>query len=335
MFKAGFDKYSIIPLFHPNHQGIVDNKNDRFVTYMSSVSTIFDRSVYEPKYGRTVITWRKPMFNRLQSSNEDVEHEMDVIRAHAAHSHSTLVLIGGDGLFEIRAEHAIARNPHKWIGTLPMVLPVRGEHPHGSCHLLHGGWRLWYKWMEPLLKSCDLDAHTKADFIVSEYKQHDFGLCILLRSTAEFLDEVSTNGPVPFVFVEQFLDIVSHNLDAAYLVHFLYDYAFMYWQFRQNVRKKGVKVLDLIWRESTAIFNTREGHKTQCAHMNVSHIYRQEALLPEIRALFDELRTLSLTGATLYYTHVLIVFSNLSNRIDAEFDFSIDPSMARANWLID
>jgi hypothetical protein len=305
MFKAGFDKYSIIPLFNPNHPDIIDNKNDRWVDYMGNVAGIFDRSDYIPKYGRTIITWRKPMFNRLQSSNEDVEHEMDVIRAHPAHSGGALVMIGGDGLFEIRAEHAIARNPQKWIFTLPMVLPVRGEQPHGGCHLLHGGWRLWHPWMENLLHACDLDYHTKADFLVSDYKQYDFAICILMRAVAEFIDEVSRGGTIPMVFADQFLEIVSQNLDAAYAVHFLYDFAFMYWQYRQNVRKKGVRELDLIWRESTAIFNTKEGHKTHYAPMNVTHIYRQEALIPPVRKLLDEMRTLSLTGTYLSCACVL------------------------------
>ena len=110
---------------------------------------------------------------------------------------------------------------------------------------------------------------------------------------------------IPMVFADQFLEIVSQNLDAAYAVHFLYDFAFMYWQYRQNVRKKGVRELDLIWRESTAIFNTKEGHKTHYAPMNVTHIYRQEALIPPVRKLLDEMRTLSLTGTYLSCACVL------------------------------
>jgi hypothetical protein len=37
MFKAGFDKYSIIPLFNPNHPDIIDNKNDRWVDYIVQI----------------------------------------------------------------------------------------------------------------------------------------------------------------------------------------------------------------------------------------------------------------------------------------------------------
>ena len=297
MFKPHFDKYSIIPLFHPQHPDLINNKHDRFVSYMSDVSNIFKRSSTKPLNGRTHITWRKPMFGRLQSSNDDVEHEIEVIRNHPAHCDSVLLLIGGDGLFEMRAEHALARHPNKYLFQCPMVLPIRGEHPHGSCHLLHGGWRLWYPWLKQLLGAADLDASTKPDFLVSDYKQHDHALCILLQAVAEFIDEVCRGGPVPPTMVDQLLQAVGQNLDAAYCVHFLYDFAFMYWQFRQAVRKDGSEsatTLDLLWRESTAIFNTAEGHKTQYSPMNVTHIYRQEALLPEIREVVDRMRTLSL-----------------------------------------
>jgi hypothetical protein len=297
MFKPNFDKYSIVPLFHPSHPDIVDNKIKRFKEFFQGgISNMFARNSHQPKFGKCHIMWRKPFFGRLQSSNEDVEAEMNGMREHEAHADSCLLLLGGDGLSEMRMEHALARDPRKWVFSLPMVLPIRGESPHGLNHVLHGGWRLWWCFINNLVEASDQSSYVKSDFSVSDFSQYDHTICTLIRGVGEFLEEVSIDGNAPTTIVEAYINATNVNLDAAYLVHFLYDFGFMYWQFRQAVRDSQPATLDLIWRESTAIFNTREGHKTQYAPMNVTHIYRQEALLPEIRALVDNMRTLSMTN---------------------------------------
>jgi hypothetical protein len=296
MFKRAFDKYSIIPLFHPDNPEILNNKVERFARFMAQPNRMFARSNILPEFGKSHITWRKPIFGRLQSSNDDVEAEIDIIRAHPAHCDSVLIMLGGDGLTEMRAEHAIARNPAKYLLQCPMLLPHRGDHPHGSNHILHGNWRLWWEWLDEIFQGCDLDAHVKKDFSVSEFKQADWAICIVMRAIAEFLDEVSTGGPIPTAMVTQYLQALSPNLDAAYLVHFLYDFAFMYWQFRKAVRAKDYEKLDLVWRESLGPFNTTEGHKTQYAPMNVTHIYRMQALVPELKAMVDKMRVLHLSN---------------------------------------
>ena len=297
MFKPNFNKYSIIALFHPDHPEIVDNKIQRFQDFFAGgISNMFDRNSHQPLYGAAHITWRKPFFGRLQSSNDDVEAEMAGMREHPAHSSSCLLILGGDGLSEMRMEHAIARDPRRWLQTLPMVLPIRGESPHGTNHLLHGCWRLWIQFMWNLLEAAEQATLVKQDFTVSEWSQYDFTTCILIRGVGEFLEEVSQDSHVPIRMVEAYIAALDVNIDASYLVHFLFDFGFMYWQFRQAVRDSEARTLDLIWRESTSTFNTREGHKTQYAPMNVTHIYRQEALLPEIRSLVDNMRTLSMTN---------------------------------------
>ena len=124
------------------------------------------------------------MWDKLQSSNADVEHEIDVMRRHPAHLQSVLMLCGGDGLSEMRMEHAIARDPRKYLFSFPMLLPIRGEHPHGTTHTLHGGWRLWRTFTKHLCLACGQDLFVNDDFTVSEYKQYDFCLCILMGGVA-------------------------------------------------------------------------------------------------------------------------------------------------------
>ena len=86
VFKQGFDKYSIIPLFHPSHPELQDNKLSRFKNFMQLTheGQLFTRGTTAPPYGKTCFKWNKPIFNRLQSSYEDVEHELDVLRTDVA-----------------------------------------------------------------------------------------------------------------------------------------------------------------------------------------------------------------------------------------------------------
>ena len=35
----------------------------------------------------------------------------------------------------------IAKNFPKYLYTSPAIIPIQGEHPHGTCHILHMGWR--------------------------------------------------------------------------------------------------------------------------------------------------------------------------------------------------
>jgi hypothetical protein len=295
MFKPMFDKYSIIELFHPDHPEITDNKVERFRGFFSNIPGMFKRNSVKPKYGATHIIWREPIWDRLQSSNEDVEAELTLMREHPAHSGSVLMLAGGDGLTEMRMEHALARDPRKWVFSMPMVLPVRGEMPHGTAHTLHGYWRLWLKWVKILARACDQTEYIQDDWGVSDLKQHEHCIFILTAGVTKFIDLVFKGSPTPPAMVQPLLGACAPNRDASYCAHFLYDFGFLYLQQRHAVRDKNVEQLDLIWRETLGCFNTREGHKTQYAPMNITHVYRQEALLPEIRAVVDEMRSLALS----------------------------------------
>ena len=48
------------------------------------------------------------MFDRLQASYEDVNFELDVMRASPDHRHSAAVMLGGDSLHELRHSFALA-----------------------------------------------------------------------------------------------------------------------------------------------------------------------------------------------------------------------------------
>ncbi len=65
-------------------------------------------------YPPTHFVWHDPIKDRLQSSYEDVNFEVDWIRAHAMHKDSAAVMLGGDGLTYMRI--AQEEKKKRWAG---------------------------------------------------------------------------------------------------------------------------------------------------------------------------------------------------------------------------
>ena len=86
------------------------------------------------------------------------------------------------------------------------------------------------------------------------------------------------------------------NVDLEWLVHFLADFGFLYWDMRQSVRGNASKTIDLIWRECVSFMHTNESHKTQYAPMAIMRIFWSEALSPALAAIYHRHRTISLLG---------------------------------------
>jgi len=110
------------------------------------------------------------MFDVLQSSYADVEHEMQVMTAWAREEGSQqIIFMAGDGLAIMRLNHILANKPDMYIDMAPLVIPIQGivfwrcaricqprltgphvlyicivsgEHPHGLFHAMHCHWRL-------------------------------------------------------------------------------------------------------------------------------------------------------------------------------------------------
>ena len=295
VYKQDFDKYSIADLFHPDHPDIVGNKQRRWTVMMlrKKAGTLLHRNNVPPKYGKTAFKFQTPVFGRLQSSNEDVEQEMDVFRSDVYHKETLVMFAGGDGLSTMRLEHAVARERFKYLFTFPIVIPVRGDHPHGSCHIAHGGWRLWWKLIEVFCKCADYEFVEK-DWDVKMYKHYDFACVFMMDAISEFLLEIA-DGCANIMQVNAFYAACEQNIDLCYLAHFLDDFSFMYWQFRQAVRDCNYEEIDLVWREDLGTMLTQEGHKTQYAPMTVAHIYRSQALIPELQHVFNEYRCLAMS----------------------------------------
>ena len=296
-FKPGFDKHSIIPLCHPAHPEISGNKSRRWRDAFLDIQagTYFNRPSYHPPLAHSFY-FHDPIEGRLQSSYEDVEAELNIFRQHPKHCHSNWIFVGGDGLSINRLNHCLARHPGKYIERTPVVIPVQGEHPHGSCHILHMGWRPYSPLLVPLFTAIG-HSECKPDFTVSSFKNYDHAMCILIEGVAQYLILLSQSDGAPnLANGPAFIRACQHNIDLSWLTHFLFDFGFLYWDFRQSVRANNGSMIDLIWRECISFMHSDTSHKTQYAPMAILRIFWAEALTPALARIYQRNRTFSLCG---------------------------------------
>ena len=83
--------------------------------------------------------YEPPIFDRLQSSYEDVRFELDTMRNKL--SGYRFLFAAGDGLSLMRMNHLLKMEPDKYFDQSPAIIPVQGE-LHGFFHLMHCHWRL-------------------------------------------------------------------------------------------------------------------------------------------------------------------------------------------------
>mmetsp|Transcript_23882 Transcript_23882/g.77118 ORF Transcript_23882/g.77118 Transcript_23882/m.77118 type:complete len:447 (+) Transcript_23882:755-2095(+) len=298
MFKPGFNKYSVVDLCHPLHPDIVNNRARRWRDSFAKMvaGSFFDRPAHQPVVAHE-LHYHPPIFGRLQSSYVDVEAELEVMRNNDKHKHSTFMFVGGDGLAINRINHSLARHPGKYLHTRPAVIPVQGEHPHGTCHILHMGWRPYSALVVPLLEAIG-HRECKSNFTVSDFNDHDHAMCILIEGIARYFMylESQAGGMPPLSHAAILEKHCASNIDLEWLFHFLRDFGFMYWEMRQAVRSNNSHAIDYIWRECVSFLHTSEANKTQYAPMAILRIFWSEALHPALASIYHANRTISLVG---------------------------------------
>ena len=85
------------------------------------------------------------MPNVTQLSYDDVEAELNTIRDAGLAKY--ILLVGGDGLSIHRMWWLLLKYPELYIDSWPLIVPVQGESPHGIFHMMHGGWRLYIRFI--------------------------------------------------------------------------------------------------------------------------------------------------------------------------------------------
>ena len=297
MFKPGFDKMGVADLCHPSHPDIKYNQHRRWKQSFDCIrqGTFFDRPHYKPAVAHDLF-YQDPIEGRLQSSYEDVEFELDEMRRNPKHKHSWFVFVGGDGLAVNRINHTLARKPGLYLRTAPAVIPVQGEHPHGTCHVLHMGWRPYAPMLLTIMAAIQ-HRECRADFTVSSFNDYDHAMAILTEGVAKYFQLLSDSGGMPpLPNSAAILTACSENIDLEWLSHFLHDYAFLYWDLRKAVRGNDSALIDMTWRECVSFMHTSLSNKTQYAPMAIIRIFWSEALHPTLATVYHQNRTLSLLG---------------------------------------
>ena len=292
IFRTDLTLTSFLDLFSPVSPDLLQNKRSRWAKYLDAATAgdIWAKEPFESPYPPTYFHYHNPIFDRLQSSYDDVNFELELIRWSRFHCFSDCIQIGGDGLSYMRLIHLLSLNPRLYLETKPIIIPRLGEAPHGKFHIMHGDWRIW----SPLIMRMAIlvgNKQIKADPTVKDFNSHEHFLRILTRAFSEYVVEISRTG-TDYHHTEQFIRSAERNISFAYIVYFLYLFAFKYVQMRTAVRKNDSKTLDMIWRENLASALTKKANKTNYSQMTITLIYWGFALVEPLQTAFHNTRTL-------------------------------------------
>jgi hypothetical protein len=172
----------------------------------------------------------------------------------------------------------------------PIIVPQLGEHPHGTYHVMHGDWRLWWPLLEKFAKVTN-NKQVHKDPTISEFNKHEHFMRICARACAEYVVEISKTGS-DYRVVSAFLNHASRNLSFGYVCNFLHLAAFKFLQMRNAVRCNDSKTLDLVWRENLATARTNLANKTNYSQMSIVRVYWGCALKAPLQGVYHTLRTL-------------------------------------------
>ena len=264
--------------------------------------------------------YHPPMFDVLQSSYADVEHELNVMRREFCNA--SVLFVAGDGLALMRMNHLLAAKADIYFDQTPFTIPMQGararararswrasqtrtplimsyntnstgEHPHGLFHVMHCEWRLhrqFIMWCANVVEN----SQVIEDPNVSVFNSHRFFfLNVLTRACAEYINFVATlPGADDLSDPVSFMAKADKNRDFGWVCHFAFDAGFFTLDFLQSVRSNDSKKLDILWREFFPSAHSGTANKTQYVPMSIMRVFWGLALTPELDALYHKLRTI-------------------------------------------
>ena len=296
LFKQDLDREGLIDLFSPAHPELQAFRRSRFILYLEAAERKKLDDTPKPAIDLPPMhmVLHMPIWDRLQSSYDDVNAELQTIRSNPMHRSSSVILVGCDGAGYMRVIHRLAQDPDLYFNTPPAVIPQLGEHPHGTFHILHCGWRQWWPLIERFVHVVQ-NMQVRAEPIVSLFNQHEHFLRILTQAISEwFVEMCASASGIDFRAFRQFERAVQDNTTTCMLFHFLFDYAFLFKAARDAVRANNSKDMDLVWRDFLHPARSADGNKTQYAQMCVSRIYFGLALSEPLQHVYHNLRSLKL-----------------------------------------
>ena len=128
MFRDDLALSDFLDLFSPVNMDIMNNKKQRWSQFLERAidGTLWSKDAYDSPYPPTRFHWHDPIMDRLQSSYDDVNFELDLMRRSNYHRYSNCIQIGGDGLSYMRLIHRLAQDPQQYLYTTPVVIPRLG-----------------------------------------------------------------------------------------------------------------------------------------------------------------------------------------------------------------
>ena len=282
-FLDGFSLYS---------PDIIRNQKVRWAKFLdlASVGSLWDGEHFDSPYPPTKFYFHTPIWDRLQSSYDDVNFEVDTMRGHVFHKLSDALMIGGDGLSYMRLIHRLAQHPRRYLETMPVVMPRLGENPHGLYHFMHGDWRIWAPLLMRLAKIVS-NRQVKPDPNIVDFNTHQHFLRVVTQALAQYVIEIARTG-TDYHACQQFLDDAERNLSFAYIVFFLHMFGFKYLQYRMAVRRNESKTLDMLWRENLASARTAKANKVNYRQMSVILVYWGTVLVEPLQTFYHNSRTI-------------------------------------------
>ena len=271
------------------------NKQKRFVEYLraSAVGQLLQRPKTRPTW-QAEFEWQTPMWGVLQSSNSDVEFEIETMRAYAASRGVSVLLVACDGLGIHRVNHLVGREPEKYLEKMPAVVPVVGESPHGLHQFVHALHRGFSSFLLACAKQVGNPAIIEDPAAVKHHNSHLYFNWVVTRAAAEYIYEISRGpGGEDFEDVPAFLTACNANVDLSWVVHYLYDAGFLILQFKNAVRALRNETMDLCWREFVTI--ARTSNKTMYGPLAIMQVYRATALHPDLAALLRNIRCIPMS----------------------------------------
>ena len=293
IFKRLLDLDKFLDSFCMHSDDIVQNQRRRWKKYLDLAvcgSSIWETEHFNSPYPRTRFHFHAPIFDRLQSSYDDVNFELNAMRRSTFHALSDALMLGGDGLSFMRMIHRLSQDPRQYLETKPVVMPRMGENPHGIFHFMHGDWRIW----APLLlrlAAVVSNKQVKADPTIVDFNRHQHFLRIVTQALSEYVAEISQSG-THYGAVQHFLRDAERNLSFAYVVFFLFMFGFKYLDYRRAVRRNESHHLDLLWRENLASTRTAKANKVNYRQMSVILVYWGCALVEPLQTFYHNTRTI-------------------------------------------
>ena len=338
MFKPVLNFDQFLDSFSSFAPDITSGQKSRWITYLewvtagAGVQDLWDTDEYNSPYPPTKFHFHDPIFDRLQSSYEDVNFEINYMRKSRFHKFCQALMVGGDGLSFMRLIHRLSQDPRKYLETTPIIIPRLGENPHGLFHIMHGDWRIWSPLLLRFAEVVD-NKQVRGDPCVAEFNKHQHFLRICIQACAEFVSEISKTGTdfhlvqryakhvhsmhhlyaphatsitllcclilppycpqkLPPAPCQRFLRESEDNLSFAYIVCFLYLFGFKFLEYRHAVRHNQSHILDRLWRENLASARTALANKVNYRQMSIALVYWGVALVEPLQTFYHNTRTI-------------------------------------------